>query len=110
MTATTRKANNAIQFCGSAIVNVPIGGRKKKLSVSIARSETAIAVLSRASVAAPSTTRRSASAAVVGLTSGSAFSAAVTAPIAPRPPRKTTISRACEMAKHQLTPDSAICT
>ena len=47
MTATTRKANNAIQFCGSAIVNVPTGGRKKKLSVSIARSETTIAVLSR---------------------------------------------------------------
>ena len=75
-------------------MNVPTGGRKKKLSVSIARSETTIAVLSRASVAAPSTTSSSASAAVVGLTSGSARSAAVTAAIAPRLPRKTTISRA----------------
>ena len=36
MTATTRNANSAIQFCGSAMVNVPTGGRKKKLSVSIA--------------------------------------------------------------------------
>ena len=31
MTATTRNANRAIQFCGSAMVKVPTGGRKKKL-------------------------------------------------------------------------------
>src|ERR1035438_1393467 len=29
--AVTRKANNATQFWGSAMVNVPTGGRKKKL-------------------------------------------------------------------------------
>ena len=29
MTAATRKAKTAIQFCGSAIVNVPTGGKKK---------------------------------------------------------------------------------
>lgn len=27
---TVRSANSAIQFCGSAIVSVPTGGRKKK--------------------------------------------------------------------------------
>jgi hypothetical protein len=31
MTEVVRKANSAIQFCGSAIVQVPRGGRKKKL-------------------------------------------------------------------------------
>ena len=34
---TARNANSATQFCGSTIVNVPIGGRKKKLS---AKTET----------------------------------------------------------------------
>ena len=54
---------------GSAIVNVPTGGRKKKLSVSIATIDTTIATRRRARVAAPSTTSRNASATVVGLTS-----------------------------------------
>ena len=40
MTATIRKANSAIQFCGSAIVKAPTGGRKKKFSVSIATTDT----------------------------------------------------------------------
>jgi hypothetical protein len=31
MTAVARNATNATQFCGSAIVRVPTGGRKKKL-------------------------------------------------------------------------------
>ena len=31
MIAVTRNATNATQFCGSAIVRVPTGGRKKKL-------------------------------------------------------------------------------
>jgi hypothetical protein len=34
-----RKLNSAIQFCGSAIVNLPTGGRKKKLNVSVAAIE-----------------------------------------------------------------------
>ena len=48
MTATTRNANSAIQFCGSAMVKVPTGGRKKKFSASIATTETTIATRSRA--------------------------------------------------------------
>ena len=32
MMAVTRNARNATQFCGSAIVSVPTGGRKKKLN------------------------------------------------------------------------------
>ena len=74
MTATTRNANSAIQFCGSAIVNVPTGGRKKKFNVSIATTDTTIAIRRRAMVAVPRTTRSNANATVVGLTSGSARS------------------------------------
>ena len=36
---TARNANSATQFCGSAIVKVPTGGRKKKLKQSIATTE-----------------------------------------------------------------------
>src|SRR6266567_2618412 len=34
-----RKLKRATQFCGSAIVNVPTGGKKKKLKTSVARTE-----------------------------------------------------------------------
>jgi len=34
-----RKLNKATQFCGSAIVNVLMGGRKKKLKVRVASTE-----------------------------------------------------------------------
>ena len=37
-----RKANSATQFCGSAIVTVPIGGRKKKLKHSTAAAEATV--------------------------------------------------------------------
>ena len=33
--AVARKAPNANQFCGSAIVSVPTGGRKKKLNAGV---------------------------------------------------------------------------
>ena len=37
--AVVRKLKSAIQFCGSAIVKVPMGGRKKKLKVSVAATD-----------------------------------------------------------------------
>src|SRR3954466_9142418 len=54
-TLTARNANNATQFCGSAIVNVPTGGRKKKLKHNIAKSDVVIAT-HRCDVAATSRT------------------------------------------------------
>ena len=84
ITATTRNAKSAIQFCGSAIVNVPSGGRKKKLSVSIAAIETTIAAQRRPTVAVARTTSRKASETVVGLTSGSHRSSAAAAASADR--------------------------
>src|SRR5438128_2161412 len=94
ITATTRNANKAIQFCGSAIVKVPTGGRKKKFNVSIATIDIRIAIRRRATVAAPSTTSRSARATVVGLMLGNVWSDAVTATVAARLAMKTAISRA----------------
>ena len=37
--AVVRKLNRATQFCGSAIVNLPTGGKKKKLKASVAAIE-----------------------------------------------------------------------
>src|SRR5215204_2162458 len=79
MTATTRNAKSAIQFCGSAMVNVPSGGRKKKLSTSIAAPDTTMAAHRRPTVAVARTTRRKASETVVGLTPGSNRSTAAAA-------------------------------
>ena len=58
---TARKANSATQFWGSAIVNVPTGGRKKKLRQSIAATEVATATHSRDVAATTSTTSRKSS-------------------------------------------------
>ena len=44
---TARNANSATQFCGSAIVSVPTGGRKKKLKQSIATTDVTTATQSR---------------------------------------------------------------
>ena len=94
MTATTRKAKSAIQFCGSAIVKVPTGGRKKKLKASIAAIDVTMAIRSRAVVAAPSTTSSSASEIVVVLTSGITRSSDVTTVMAARLAMAARISRA----------------
>ena len=53
MTATTRNAKSAIQFCGSAIVKVPTGGRKKKLKREHCRDRHDDGDPSRADVARP---------------------------------------------------------
>ena len=53
---TARKANNATQFCGSAIVNVSTGGRKKKLRQSIETMEVTTATQRREVAATTSTT------------------------------------------------------
>ena len=55
---TARNANSATQFCGSAIVNVPTGGRKAKLKKSTAITEVATATHSRDVVATTSTISR----------------------------------------------------
>ena len=55
---TTRKAPSATQLWGSAMVNVPTGGRKKKLSASIAATEVATATRSRDVAATSRTTSR----------------------------------------------------
>ena len=48
---TTRNAKSATQFCGSAIVSVPTGGRKKKFRQKVATTE-APAATARSPVAA----------------------------------------------------------
>src|SRR5262245_13391095 len=52
---TARNTKSAIQFCGSAIVKVPTGGRKKKLKESTATTDVAIAA-QRCEVAATTST------------------------------------------------------
>ena len=68
------------------MVKVPTGGRKKKFNVSIAATDATSATCRRAMVAVPSTTSNSATAAVVGLTSGIMRSSPVTAAIVARLP------------------------
>ena len=55
---TARNVNNAIQFCGSTIVNVPTGGRKKKLMKRTDAIDVATATRSRDVAATTSTTIR----------------------------------------------------
>ena len=43
MMLTARKATSATQFSGSAIVNMPTGGRKEKFRQSIAATEVTLA-------------------------------------------------------------------
>src|SRR5262245_37137685 len=93
ITATIRNAKSATQFSGSAMVNVPTGGRKKKLRTSIATIDTTIATPRRLSVAAPSTTSSSASATVIGLIAGRTRGTAASAAMAAMLPVKTTASR-----------------
>ncbi len=53
-----RKLNSATQFCGSAIVKVPTGGRKKKLSASAAATDATAASKNPQLLARMSTTSR----------------------------------------------------
>src|ERR1700687_1643683 len=62
---TARKANNATQFCESAIVKVPTGGSEKKLKQSIATRDVVTATHIREDAATNSTTSRYESATVV---------------------------------------------
>src|SRR6187200_1759020 len=93
ITATTRNATSAIQFCASAIVSVPSGGRKKKLNASVAVTAVTVAIHRRPNVAIPSTMRRSANATVVGLTCGRVRNTKATAAIVRTPPSSTAMSR-----------------
>ena len=55
---TARKAKSATQFCGSAIVKVPTGGRKKKFRHSMATTDVTTAIARRDVAATTSTTIR----------------------------------------------------
>ena len=55
---TARKANSATQFCGSAIVNVPTGGRKEEVEAEHRATEVATATHSRDVAATTRTTIR----------------------------------------------------
>src|SRR5580704_8786037 len=68
MIAVARNAMKATQFCGSAMVNVPTGGRKKKLKQSTAAIEPAVASMMPQPVAISRIAIRYESATVVGLT------------------------------------------
>ena len=56
--AVIRKLNNAIQFCGSAMVNLPIGGRKNRLKASVEATEAIRASAKPHVLAIASTTSR----------------------------------------------------
>ena len=58
---------SATQFCGSAIVSAPTGGRKKKLKHNIAAIDVITATSSRDVAATTSTTSRNVMATVVWL-------------------------------------------
>jgi hypothetical protein len=68
MIAVARKATSAIQFCGSAMVSVPNGGRKKKLKASVASMAMKIESLSPQNAETTRTATRKVSATVVGFT------------------------------------------
>src|SRR5206468_12029229 len=55
---TARNTSSATQFCGSAIVKRPTGGRKKKLKHNTDRADVSSATASRDAAAAIKTTKR----------------------------------------------------
>ena len=68
ISAVVRKLNRATQFCGSAIVNFPTGGKKKKLKVSVAAIEAIEASKNPQRLAMINTKSRYAKPVVVALT------------------------------------------
>src|ERR1700680_526680 len=64
--AVARKLKSATQFCGSAIVNSPMGGKKKKLKVSVAARDASEASMSPQVLAIIRTNSRYANPVVVG--------------------------------------------
>ena len=64
----TRNEKRATQFCGSVIVNVPTGGRKKKLKTSVEAIEESDASKNPHVLAMTSTNNKYANPAVVALT------------------------------------------
>jgi len=78
MSEVARKLNKATQFCGSAIVNLPIGGKKKKLKRRVARTEANAASRNPHALAMTSTSSRYANPTVVVLTGMRRFATNVT--------------------------------
>jgi hypothetical protein len=66
--AVVKKLNNATQFWGSAIVNLPTGGKKKKLKVRVAAIEARDASKNPQIVAMTNTSSRYAKPTVVAFT------------------------------------------
>ena len=84
---TARNVNSATQFCGSAIVNVWTGGRKKKLNATIAAIDVATATHKRDEAATNKTTSKYDNATVVAFVSSPTRYVSVTA-VSPARPRK----------------------
>jgi hypothetical protein len=83
--AVTRNANSATQFCGSAMVNCPTGGKKKKLKHSMATTEATTASMSPHAVAIANTPSRYAKPAVVAFTARTRLHSTVMAAMIARP-------------------------
>ena len=83
-----KKTPSAIQFCGSAMVNVWIGGMKKKLKHTTPKTEAKSAGLLPQRIAANSTTNKKVKATVVELMwPRNGLRKAVTAPVTRRAPQ-----------------------
>src|SRR5579884_1620172 len=79
--AVARKVKSATQFCGSAMVNAPIGGRKKKLKQHMASTAASTASVTPKYVAIRRIASRKAKPAVVALTGNTRRRQNVTAAI-----------------------------
>ena len=91
---TARNANSATQFCGSAIVNVPTGGRKKKLRLSIAATDVTTAIQSRDVAATTRTISRNVVVTIAAFeTCNHLTNASVTPAMAARPAASRAASR-----------------
>jgi hypothetical protein len=80
MRAVARKLDNATQFCGSAMVNVPTGGRKKKLKTNVASIEASAASRNPHALAITRIVSRYAKPTVLALTGTTLEPRRVTAP------------------------------
>src|SRR3954469_1578793 len=87
------KASSAIQFCGSAIVKVPTGGRKKKFRQATPVSDASVASKIPHVEAMVRMTTRYVSATVVGLAARTAANTNVTAPTAATATADRTVER-----------------
>jgi hypothetical protein len=107
-TAVTKKADRATQFCGSAMVRVPTGGKKKKLKHSMLVIEAKIAWSRPQRVAIPRVASRYVKATVVVFTFRKRkYAAVMTATMTSVAPNWTAAVRRCRFPMefpYTLTP------